>query len=97
MTSFEKQVYAYVATIPQGRVVSYKQVARAIGHPGAYRAVGNALHKNRSSAVPCHRVIASDGTLGGYVDGKKKKRSLLRAEGAIDETGNVMWYTGNNK
>ncbi len=97
MTLFKEQVYAYVATIPKGKVVSYKQVAEAIGYPRAYRAVGNVLNKNRSSTVPCHRVIASDGTLGGYVYGEKKKRALLRAEGAIDETGKIMWYTRGNK
>ena len=97
MTPFEEKVYIYVATIPSGRVVSYKQVASAIGHPQAYRAVGNALNKNRSHSIPCHRVIASNGTLGGYVYGKKKKRVLLRAEGAIDEKGKIMWYARSNK
>lgn len=61
--------------------MTYKEVAAAIGSPTAYRAVGNALNKNpRLGEVPCHRVIRSDGHVGGYVLGAKKKIELLRKE-----------------
>ncbi|MEK7555101.1 MAG: MGMT family protein [Patescibacteria group bacterium] len=65
-------------------MLTYKEVARMAGRPRAYRAVGNMLNKNRDFAsVPCHRVIRSDGTVGGYVFGSKRKQILLKREGAI--------------
>ena len=83
-TPFQKQVYEFVKTIPRGKTATYKEVAVAIGHPGAYRAVGNALNKNPYiGKVPCHRVIRSDGWLGKYVLGTKKKLELLHKEQAI--------------
>ena len=64
-----------------GEVRSYKYLAQKIGHPRAYRAVGRTLAKNKHLfLIPCHRVIASDGSLGGYVLGKAAKRRLLRLE-----------------
>ncbi len=84
MTSFAEKVYRIVAGIPKGTVLTYKEVARMAGRPRAYRAVGNMLNKNRDFAsVPCHRVIRSDGTVGGYVFGSKRKQILLKREGAI--------------
>lgn len=82
MTSFQRRVYNVVKRIPRGEVLSYKQVAKLVQSPRAYRAVGNALNKNKDSKVPCHRVIKSDGTLGGYRKGVDKKAFLLRKEGA---------------
>ena len=82
MTTFEKKVYDAVKTIPRGETRTYAWVAAAIGSPKAVRAVGNALHKNPYAPhVPCHRVIRSDGTLGGYVHGEEAKKRLLREEG----------------
>jgi len=81
-TEFQKQVYNAVEKIPRGKVMSYKQIAKVIGKPRAYRAVGNALNKNKNSQIPCHRVIRSDGSLGGYNQGKKQKLKLLIAEKA---------------
>ena len=81
MTSFSKKVYAVVKRIPKGRTLTYKQVAAKAGRPKAYRAVGNILNKNHSSAIPCHRVIRSDGSLGGYNRGAKNKRTILMREG----------------
>ena len=81
-TEFEEKVYRSVKRIPKGEVRSYGWVARQIGIPGAGRAVGNALNKNPyAPEVPCHRVIRSDGTLGGFASGLKKKRELLLSEG----------------
>lgn len=81
-TEFEKKVYLAVSKIPKGEVRSYKWVARQAGRPRAYRAVGNALNKNPyAPAVPCHRIIRSDGSLGGYAKGANLKRRLLKLEG----------------
>ncbi len=80
-TSFERKVFKVVSQIPLGQVRSYKWVAEKIGRPKAARAVGAALKKNRHLfVVPCHRVIASDGSLGGYVLGRPLKRMLLDVE-----------------
>ncbi|MFH1691029.1 MAG: MGMT family protein [Candidatus Omnitrophota bacterium] len=81
LTAFEKDVYRTVMSIPFGQVRSYRWVASKIGRPTAARAVGNALNKNPFVPyVPCHRVIASDGSLGGYSGGLAKKRELLERE-----------------
>ena len=78
LTEFEKQVLEVVKKIPRGKVATYKEVAKAIGKPLAYRAVGNALAKNPYPIkIPCHRVIKSDLSLGGYSQGKEKKKKLL--------------------
>lgn len=61
--------------------MSYAQVARLAGLPEAWRVVGNALSKNRDKNIPCHRVIRSDGKIGGYCQGAKKKILLLKKEG----------------
>ena len=80
MTKFRKKIYQVVAKIPKGETMSYKQVAEAAGFAGAWRAAGNALNKNRNPEVPCHRVIKSDGRVGGYRGGTKKKIALLKRE-----------------
>lgn len=81
-SSFAQQVYAVTRRIPRGQVATYAQVAAAIGHPRAVRAVGNALRKNPTPGpIPCHRVIRSDGSIGGYIFGYRAKWALLRAEG----------------
>ncbi|OGN13550.1 MAG: 6-O-methylguanine DNA methyltransferase [Candidatus Yanofskybacteria bacterium RIFCSPHIGHO2_02_FULL_43_15c] len=83
MTKFQEKVYKAVSKIPKGETRSYVQIAKAIGHPKAYRAVGNALNKNLFlGVVPCHRVVRSNGQPGGYVLGTKKKIQLLQAEEA---------------
>ncbi|KKP69147.1 MAG: methylated-DNA-protein-cysteine methyltransferase [Candidatus Moranbacteria bacterium GW2011_GWE1_35_17] len=80
---FQARVFAVVKKIPRGKVLTYKEVAQKIGSPKAYRAVGNALNKNYNKDVPCHRVIKSDGTLGGFRDGTLAKAKILKKEGAI--------------
>jgi O-6-methylguanine DNA methyltransferase len=86
-SGFEKKVYGIVSAIPKGQTRSYKWVAARAGAPGASRAVGNALNKNpRLIAIPCHRVIRSDGMIGGYSGGAGLKKSLLESEG-IDCSG----------
>ncbi|MBI2624864.1 MAG: MGMT family protein [Candidatus Nealsonbacteria bacterium] len=81
MSSFSQKVYEVVRKIPKGGVLTYKKVARLAGYPLAWRAVGNALNKNKNPMIPCHRVIRSDGKSGGYNRGGKKKRALLEKEG----------------
>ncbi len=83
MQSFAERVYAVVRNIPKGKTMTYGEVALAIGSPNAARAVGNALNKNRNKDVPCHRVIRSDGTVGGYAWGTRRKRAILKREGAV--------------
>jgi O-6-methylguanine DNA methyltransferase len=78
---FQRKVFQAVCTIPFGQTRSYKWVAKKAGFPQAVRAVGLALKKNRHLfVVPCHRVIKSDGSVGGYVLGKKVKKMLLALE-----------------
>ena len=84
-TPFQRKVYAAALKIPAGQVRTYAEVARAIGQPRAARAVGQALKRNRwAPAIPCHRVVASDGRLGGYTapGGLARKRRLLQREEA---------------
>lgn len=78
--SFAQTVYAVVRGIPKGKTLSYKQVAIKSGRPNAFRAVGNILNKNRDPNVPCHRVIRSDGNVGGYAWGTRKKAARLKQE-----------------
>ena len=83
-TEFQRRVWAYLRKIPRGSVKTYSQVAKGIGKPLAARAVANAIGKNPyAPKIPCHRVIRSDGSLGGYSGkgGVKTKRFLLKKEG----------------
>ncbi len=80
MAEFKEKIYRVVKKIPPGKTMTYKEVAETAGFPKAWRAVGNVLNKNRSSKIPCHRVIKSDGKVGGYYLGTKKKTSLLKKE-----------------
>jgi O-6-methylguanine DNA methyltransferase len=83
MSSFKESVLKVVGNIKKGNVFTYKQVAHLAGRPKAYRAVGNILNGNRDSKIPCHRVIRSDGKLGGYNRGAAKKLAILKKEGAV--------------
>ena len=81
-TDFQKSCWQALLHIPYGRTKSYAEIAREVGRPGAFRAVGQANHRNPVAiVVPCHRVITSDGRLGGYGGGLDTKRKLLRLEG----------------
>ncbi|KKU27619.1 hypothetical protein A2116_00485 [Candidatus Jorgensenbacteria bacterium GWA1_49_17] len=82
MKQFREKVYRITKRIPRGRVSTYAAVARAIGSPRAFRAVGSALNKNPyAPQVPCHRVVRSDGRIGGFASGSKRKTTLLKKEG----------------
>ncbi len=82
MTSqpFSQKVYEVVSAIKKGETLTYVEVAKLAGSPNAARAVGNILNKNYNPKIPCHRVIRSDGTIGGYNRGLDAKAKLLREE-----------------
>ncbi len=80
ISKFQKRIYEVVRKIPKGKTATYKMIALAAGNPNACRAVGNILNKNFNPDIPCHRVIRSDGKIGGYNRGILKKKSLLRIE-----------------
>ena len=85
-TLFQLTVWNYLRQIPKGTVKTYSQIANDIGKPLAVRAVANAIGKNpHPPKIPCHRVIRSDGSLGGYSGkgGVKTKKMLLKKEGII--------------
>lgn len=82
MVDFAQKVRNVVKAIPKGSVMTYKEVAIAAGNPKAARAVANIMAKNYDLDIPCHRVIRTDGSLGGYNRGGiKKKRAILQSEG----------------
>jgi O-6-methylguanine DNA methyltransferase len=81
MTDFSGRVLSVVRRIPAGRVATYGDVAAMAGRPRASRAVGNIMSGCASRDVPCHRVVAAGGRLGGYGGNLPLKRELLRAEG----------------
>ena len=84
-----QQVYKILPRVPAGRVTTYKALAVACGSQ-AYRAIGQILHRNPyAPQVPCHRVVASDGTLGGFAWGVEKKIEMLRDEGVEIKDGRV--------
>ncbi len=83
MKPFSQKVYEVVAKIPKGSVLTYKEVAKKAGNEKASRAVGNILNKNYDPDIPCHRVIRSDGKIGGYNRGIGKKEEILKKEKAI--------------
>lgn len=80
-TAFQQKVWSQLLEIPYGKTKNYKDIAKEVGSPKGFRAVGNANGKNPISImIPCHRVIAADGTLGGYSGGLDVKRKLLKLE-----------------
>jgi len=94
---FSSRVLLVVRRIPPGRVATYGDVARLAGRPRACRAVGNIMRGCRRPDIPCHRVIAAGGRLGGYAGQESLKRSLLLAEGVpvsgsrVRELERVRW------
>jgi len=88
--TFSQKVYEVVSRIPKGKVLTYQEVAELAGKPKGWRAVGNILKKNRDKKIPCHRVIMSDGKIGGYNKGEKKKEYLLCKEGMVIKNRRVV-------
>jgi O-6-methylguanine DNA methyltransferase len=90
-TDFQLRCWHALLDIPYGQTITYAQLARRVGSPRGFRAVGMANHDNPVAIiVPCHRVVASDGTLGGYGGGLDIKRALLELEGALPRTLNLL-------
>jgi len=90
LTSFQKKVYTVVKNIPLGEVRTYAWVAGRAGKPDAARAVGNALNKNPFPLIiPCHRVIPSDNSIGGYAFGVDLKKRLLEIEHVFRDKGKI--------
>ena len=84
MNEFTKTVRSIVKRIPAGEVMTYQEVAAVAGNPKAARAVARVMAQNYDESIPCHRVIRSDGTLGGYNRGGEiRKRAILLDEGAL--------------
>jgi methylated-DNA-[protein]-cysteine S-methyltransferase len=87
----KEKVYELVSEIPAGKVTTYSELARAIGKPKASRAIGQILNKNPNPIiVPCHRVVRSNGDLGGYAYGSRRKLNLLAKEGVKVLKGKVL-------
>jgi methylated-DNA-[protein]-cysteine S-methyltransferase len=90
MKSFNEKCYSKLREVPAGKVVTYGELARAVGKPGAARAVGNAMNKNPyAPRVPCHRVVGANGGMVGFASGVDKKIKMLRGEGVEVKKGNV--------
>ena len=82
--SIKDKVYDMLLKIPAGKVTTYGDIAKAIGQPNSSRLIGQILHNNPTPVVvPCHRVVRSNGKIGGYAYGSRKKRKLLEEEGLI--------------
>ncbi len=87
--SFNKRCYEILKKVPKGKVTTYKEIGKAL-NTKAYRAVGTVMKKNPyAPKVPCHRVVKSNGEIGGYALGSKKKIEMLKAEGISIEDGKV--------
>jgi methylated-DNA-[protein]-cysteine S-methyltransferase len=94
-TEFEQNVWKFLKKIPRGKVTTYGDVAKALGRGRAVRAVGNAVGKNPfAPKIPCHRVVKSDGQLGGYSGkgGLQAKVELLKKEGVEVENGRIAEF-----
>jgi len=81
--TFADKVHDVTRAIPRGRTLTYSEVARRAGSPGAARAVGSILAKNFNPRIPCHRVIRADGGMGGYNRGIENKKCILKEEGVL--------------
>lgn len=87
--TFTEKCYSFLKKVPKGKVTTYADLARALKSK-AYRAVGNAMNKNQNAPiVPCHRVVRSNGEIGGYAGGPRKKIALLTKEGVKIQGGKV--------
>lgn len=82
--TFSQKVLQVVSKIKKGKTLTYKEVAKKAGSPRAFRAVGNILNKNYDKSIPCHRVIKSDGSIGGYNRGARLKKNILKREGFLN-------------
>ncbi|MBX7143268.1 MAG: MGMT family protein [Oligoflexia bacterium] len=90
--TFAERCYNLLRTVPRGMITTYAELAHALG-TRAYRAVGSAMNKNPyAPKVPCHRVVNSDGRLGGYAHGAKAKEKILKSEGIQVRGGKIVGF-----
>jgi len=88
--TFYERIYALLKQVPKGKVTTYKALANAAG-TSAYRAVGTAMNKNPyAPIVPCHRVVNSNGRIGGFANGTDKKVAILKKEGVFVKDGRIV-------
>ena len=89
--SLANKVYKQLCKVPKGKVTTYGELAKAVGLKNGQRAIGNIMNKNPyPGIVPCHRVIKSDGKLGGYAYGEKSKTKMLNREGIKIQNGKIL-------
>ncbi len=97
-TPWERRVWESLVAIPAGQTRTYGQIARDLGNPGGSRAVGLANRRNRLAIlIPCHRVVASDGSLHGYAGGLERKRWLLDHERAMSPQPGLLFGSGQER
>lgn len=89
---FSEKVYGLCRKIPKGNVTTYNEIAKKL-RTKAYRAVGTALNKNPYAQVPCHRVVNSDGRVGGFAQGARKKVEILRKEGIKIKNSKIVDFS----
>ncbi len=91
MSELSSRVYKKLLKVPKGRVTTYAELARAVGVENGQRAIGNIMNKNPNPIiVPCHRVVRSDGSIGGYAFGQAEKELLLSSEGVNIKDGRIV-------
>lgn len=89
--NLEQQVYKKLTEVPQGKVTSYGELARAVGLKNGQRVIGQIMKKNPYPVIiPCHRVVKSDGKVGGYAFGDKIKTNMLKKEGLTIKDGKIL-------
>ena len=89
--SLEKKIYRKLLEVPRGKITTYGQLAEAVGMKNGQRVVGQAMNKNPYPAlIPCHRVVLSDGGIGGYAYGEEIKANMLAAEGVAVRDGKIL-------
>jgi methylated-DNA-[protein]-cysteine S-methyltransferase len=91
MTKFQSECYEALKKVPKGKVITYAGLARMVGRPKAHRAVGSAMNKNPyAPQVPCHRVVKSNGDLGGFATDIKVKVKRLQKEGVVVSDNKIV-------
>ena len=91
MTKFQSECYEAIKKVPKGKVITYAGLARMVGRPKAHRAVGSAMNKNPyAPQVPCHRVVKSNGDLGGFATDIKVKIKRLQKEGVVVSDNKIV-------
>jgi len=89
--NLEQRVYKKLLDVPRGKITTYGELARAVGIKNGQRVIGNIMHKNpHPGIVPCHRVVKSDKTVGGYAFGKNIKANMLTQEGIKIQKGKIL-------